>query len=47
MDQPFKFESKFKPLPTSASRLAITPEDYSRQAGGAALRHCLGRKLGG
>ena len=22
---------KFKPLPTSASRLAITPEDYSRR----------------
>ena len=27
----FKFESKFEPLPTSAGRLAITPEDYSRR----------------
>ena len=26
-----KFESKFKSLPTSACRLAITPEDYSRR----------------
>ena len=27
----FKFESKFEPLPTSASHLAITPEGYSRR----------------
>ena len=27
----FKFESKFKPLPTSACHLAITPEGYSRR----------------
>ena len=27
----FKFESKFKPLPTSAGHLAITPEGYSRR----------------
>ena len=27
----FKFESKFKPLQTSARRLAITPEDYLRR----------------
>ena len=27
----FKFEPKFEPLPTSASRLAITLEDYSRR----------------
>ena len=27
----FKFESKFEPLPNSAGRLAMTPEDYSRR----------------
>ena len=27
----FKFESKFEPLPTSPSHLAITPEGYSRR----------------
>ena len=27
----FKFESKFKPLPTNAGRLAITLEDYARR----------------
>ena len=27
----FTFESKFKPLPTSAGHLAITPEGYSRR----------------
>ena len=27
----FKFESKFKPLPTSAGHLAITPKGYSRR----------------
>ena len=26
----FKFETKFEPLPTSAGRLAIAPENYSR-----------------
>ena len=42
----FKFESKFKPLLTSACRLAITPEDYlRRQSKDLTAKLALGAKL--
>ena len=42
----FKFESKFKPLPTSAGHLSITPEGYSRRQSKDSTAQSMAKLLG-
>ena len=42
----FKFESKFKPLPTSACHLAITSEGYSRRQSKGFAAKSMAKPLG-
>ena len=42
----FKFESKFKPLPSSAGHLAITPKGYSRRQSKGLTAKSMAKLLG-